>query len=139
MPVKVGPRPKRSECTAVWQKVWHKWRNQAADWRAKVTAGMKRMRCPGGTSCGTRWKPLMRFVGFPEYILPTFAAIIMRESSGRTRALNSSSGAAGLLQFMPQWYRGQWGYPVFNPFDPEANLRAGVWLWRHEGLGPWSL
>ena len=81
----------------------------------------------------------MRYVGFPEYILSTFAAVIARESSGRERALNGSSGAAGLCQFMPPWYHGQWGYPAFNPFDAEQNLTAALWLWKRQGMRPWSL
>lgn len=137
-PVRLYPRPKARTAEA-WERALRRWTHQRDDWKAKVKAGRHAMRHPGGTSNGTRWKPLLRWTSWPEYMLPKITAIIMRESSGRARALNPSSGAAGLLQFMPQWYRGQWGYPVFNPFDPEANLRAGVWLWRHEGLSPWSL
>ena len=80
----------------------------------------------------------MRWLRYPESVIPTFVAIITRESSGRARAYNPS-GAAGLLQFMPGWYRGLWGYPAFDPFDPEQNLRAGLHVWREEGFQPWSL
>jgi hypothetical protein len=40
---------------------------------------------------------------------------------------------------MPPWYHGEWGYPAFDPFDPRANLKAGVWLWHREGWNPWSM
>ena len=80
----------------------------------------------------------MRHLGYPEGILSTFAAIVMRESSGRERAYNPS-GAAGLLQFMRGWYSGAWDYPAFDPFDPEQNLRAGLHIWREQGFGPWAM
>jgi soluble lytic murein transglycosylase-like protein len=65
--------------------------------------------------------------------------VINRESGGSPKARNASSGASGLLQFMPQSYTGQWGYPAFNPYDARANLKAGVWLYRRQGWQPWQL
>lgn len=65
--------------------------------------------------------------------------VLYRESKGSPGVVNGSSGAAGLLQFMPPWYHGEWGYPAFDPFDPRANLKAGVWLWHREGWNPWSM
>jgi hypothetical protein len=85
--------------------------------------------------------PLARHVGWPEYTLGQLASIIYRESSGRERALNPS-GAAGLLQFMPGWYRGQWGLPSFDPFEAEQTLHAGLHVWHSQGnsfLPAWAL
>ena len=48
--------------------------------------------------------------------------VVRAESGGDPRALNPSSGAAGLFQLMPQWYRGTWGLRPFDPFDAAANV-----------------
>jgi hypothetical protein len=96
------------------------------------------MRHPGGSSNGVRWLPLARWVGWPASALGTLAMVIMRESSGRERAVNPSSGCAGLLQFQPAWFRGQWGYPAFDVFDAEQTLRAGLHIWREQGWSPWA-
>jgi outer membrane murein-binding lipoprotein Lpp len=92
-----------------------------------------------GTSVG-RWLWLSDDVGWKEPQWPTLFMVIDRESGGSPGIVNSQgSGAAGLLQFMPPWYNGQWGYPAFNPFDPRANLKAGLWLWHRNGWSPWAL
>jgi hypothetical protein len=79
-------------------------------------------------------------VGWKKPQWPTLFFVIERESGGYPGIVNSQgSGAAGLLQFMPGWYHGEWGYPAFDPFDPRANLKAGVWLWHREGWRPWSM
>ena len=96
------------------------------------------MRAPGGTSSGTRWLPLARWCLWPEYALPTLAAIIQRESSGREHAYNPS-GAAGILQLMPGWYRGQWGVPAGDPFDAMYSLKTGLLMWKKVGFQPWAL
>ena len=49
-------------------------------------------------------------------------ALIQVESNYRPRA-RSSKGAMGLMQLMPQTAR---QYKVHNPFDPKANIEAGV-------------
>jgi hypothetical protein len=101
------------------------------------------MKHPGGTSCGARWTPLARWVGWPSSTLSHLAYIITRESSGRERALNASSSCAGLLQLHPGWYRGWWHLSgvrqPFDPFDAETNLHAGYHMWRAQGWAPWSL
>lgn len=58
------------------------------------------------------------------------------ESHYNPYAVNSSSGAAGLFQFLPStWahspYAGQ------SPFDPVANARAAAWLYQRSGPGQW--
>ena len=78
--------------------------------------------------------PLARYAGWPESTLGNLAYIIMRESSGRQRALNASSGCAGLLQILPSNVTQPW-----RLFDPEYNLRQGLRLYRLAGWSPWSL
>lgn len=131
-PVAVGRAPKRSASAEVWTRALRKWKYQRADWQDKIKAGRAKMLKPGGTSSGVRWMPLARWVGWPEHTLSKLAYVIMRESSGRVRALNSSSGCAGLTQLHPC-------HGVKNPFDPEVNLRAALRLYRASGWQPWAL
>lgn len=86
-----------------------------------------------------RWTWLAMDVGWPRGTWGHLLYIIERESGGAPTATNSSSGAAGLLQFMPQWYHGEWGYPAFDPYDPRENLKAGLHLYRDVGWQPWAL
>jgi len=132
-------KPDRAEPRARWVAAGLDWKRDAVEYGRRTARLVGKMKHPGGTSSGTRWAPLLRWLRYPESIIPTFVYIIGRESSGRVRAVNPSSGCAGLLQFQPAWYRGQWGYPAFDPFDPEANLRAGLHLWREVGMQPWAL
>ncbi len=136
--VRVAQRPLCEDSAQVWLERRSLWIKQRKQLERLTTRLRYQMTHPGGSSNGVRWKPLMRWVGWPEYHLPTLTRIVMRESSGRPNALNPSSGAAGLLQFMPQWYRGYWGHPPFNPFDPETNLRVGWWLYQRQGWSPWA-
>jgi soluble lytic murein transglycosylase-like protein len=136
----VTPRyPQRSASESVWRNYGKRYQSKRQSYLKRYQRLRQKMLHPGGSSNGVRWLPLARWVGWPESTLGNLAYIIMRESSGRERALNSSSGAAGLLQFMPPWYHGQWGYPAFDPFNPEANLAAGVWVWKRSGWSPWAL
>lgn len=136
-PARLATAPARCEPNPAWSAAGKAWKHHAKRCRAAAAAGIAKMRRPGGSGVA-RWMPLARWVGWPEYTLGTLSAIIYRESSGRPRALNPS-GAAGLLQTMPGWYRGQWGIPAFNPFDPEQNLRAGYLIWSRSGWQPWAL
>lgn len=137
-PNAVAYLPLRGAQLPEWQRAERRLRHQLKDWRGKYQDGRRRMLRPGGTSCGARWKPLMRWVGWPEVCLSQLSYIVMRESSGRERALNPS-GAAGLLQLMPGWYRGGWGIPAGDPFDPEYNLHSGLRIYRKCGWSPWAL
>jgi hypothetical protein len=58
------------------------------------------------------------------------------ESGYNPYAVNRSSGAAGLFQFMPStWARSPWG--AQSPFDPVANSQAAAWLYARSGPGQW--
>jgi soluble lytic murein transglycosylase-like protein len=134
--------PARLATENAWLSVGKKWKRQALTFHRKYTRLRHGMLYPGGSSSGYRWQPLARWVGFPEYALPELCSIITRESSGRATAYNPS-GASGLLQLMPGWYHGAWGPGWdFNPFDPEANLKMGLWIYNyqhHSFLPAWSL
>ncbi len=95
-PVLVGSAPLRGATAETWERAGERWKGLCRDWRVKVRDGLHRMRCPGGTSNGTRWIPLARWVGWPCGTLDYLAYIIMRESSGRPTAVNPSSGRAGV-------------------------------------------
>jgi len=119
------------------------WRHYGADskrvakaFRARTAKLHHRITHPGGSSNGVRWKPLARYVGWPEYALPRLSQIIMRESSGRPQAYNGMIGCSGLLQIWPGHVSAA---NRSRLFDPEYNLRVGLRLWRQQGWQPWTL
>jgi soluble lytic murein transglycosylase-like protein len=58
------------------------------------------------------------------------------ESGYRPTAVNSSSGAMGLFQFLPStWARSP--YAGQDPFDPKVNSQAAAWLYQRSGPGQW--
>jgi Transglycosylase SLT domain len=58
------------------------------------------------------------------------------ESGYNQFAVNRSSGAAGLFQFMPStWAHSPWA--AQSPFDPVANSQAAAWLYARSGPGQW--
>ncbi len=59
------------------------------------------------------------------------------ESGYNPNAVNRSSGASGLFQFMPStWAHLPWaGQSVFNPV---ANAQAAAYYYQHSGPGPWQ-
>ena len=58
------------------------------------------------------------------------------ESGYNQYAVNRSSGAAGLFQFLPStWAHSPWG--AQSPFDPVANSQAAAWLYARSGPGQW--
>jgi hypothetical protein len=59
------------------------------------------------------------------------------ESGLNPGAVNGSSGASGLFQFMP----GTWAttpYAGHDIFDPVANAEAAAWMWANGRRGEWS-
>lgn len=59
------------------------------------------------------------------------------ESNGNPYAENPRSTATGLFQFLRGWWSGAWGYPAFDPFNPEANVKAAAWLFYTDGPHHW--
>lgn len=58
------------------------------------------------------------------------------ESRYHPTSVNSSSGAAGLFQFLPSTWSGT-PYASQSPFDPRANAFAAAWLYARYGAGRW--
>jgi soluble lytic murein transglycosylase-like protein len=68
----------------------------------------------------------------------TWALRVARcESNYNPYAVNRSSGASGLFQFLPSTWAGT---PEHNQsvFDPTANANAAAWLYGRSGGSPWS-
>jgi peptidoglycan hydrolase CwlO-like protein len=59
------------------------------------------------------------------------------ESNYNPYAVNPSSGASGLFQFLPSTWRGS-PYAAQSVFDPVANAQAAEWLYNRSGPGQWS-
>jgi hypothetical protein len=64
--------------------------------------------------------------------------IAHRESRYNWRVTNSSSGAAGLFQFMPRTWR-YTPYRNHSPYHPKWAALAAMWMWRHGYKSHWSL
>jgi hypothetical protein len=65
-------------------------------------------------------------------------AIAYRESRYNYRATNSSSGAAGLYQFMS----GTWAHTPYrhkSPYHPRWASLAAMWMWAHGGYSHWAV
>lgn len=117
--------PARAKSEAVWRAVGRGWKHDKAVYARKFGALRYKMAHPGGSSNGVRWKPLARWVGWPESTLGTLASILLRESSGRPRVLcggyvlpagagdgQPDSRAGGLTQLKPA--PRHWADPEFN-------------------------
>ena len=127
-------QPDRAESEAVWVGAGVAWRVDARAYGRRTDKLVERMRAPGGTSSGTRWAPLALWVGWSRACIPNLVYIIMRESSGRPTAVNSSSGCTGLLQILRSNVAQPWRLT-----EPEYNLREGLRLYRVCGWSPWAL
>src|SRR5215831_16599184 len=58
------------------------------------------------------------------------------ESNYNPYAVNRSSGASGLFQFLPSTWAGS-PYRAQSVFDPTANAHAAAWLYQRSGPGQW--
>lgn len=90
-------------------------------------------------STAGEWRSLVTAIFRPDDV-EWALRVIQCESGGDPTAVNPRTGAAGLMQAMPQWYTGAGysepsPYGPFDPFDPEANLRFGAWLLDYEWGG----
>jgi hypothetical protein len=64
-------------------------------------------------------------------------AVARCESSLNPRAVNRSSGASGLFQFMPSTWRTT-PYANQSIFDPVASANAAAWMWSVGRRGEWA-
>jgi cell division protein FtsL len=59
------------------------------------------------------------------------------ESNYNPYAVNRSSGASGLFQFLPSTWAGS-PYHAQSVFDPTANAHAAAWLYQRSGPNQWE-
>jgi len=59
------------------------------------------------------------------------------ESTYDPNAVNASSGAQGLFQFLPSTWQGT-PFASASPFDPSANAQAAAWLLQTYGSSQWE-
>jgi hypothetical protein len=64
--------------------------------------------------------------------------IAHRESRYDYKVTNSSSGAAGLYQFMPSAWRST-PYRRYSPYNPRWAALAAMWMGKHHGYSAWSM
>jgi len=90
-----------------------------------------------------RWRRLVEKY-FPADRVEEALYVINGESGGNPRAVNRTSGAAGLFQHMPQYWAARAanaGFPGASIFDPEANIAASALLVKgslSRGRDAWS-
>jgi len=78
--------------------------------------------------------------GGPASDVDLFLTIMHRESRGLPDATNPTSGAAGLMQHMPQYWDQRAisaGYAGASPYDPIANINVSAWLLYQAAGGGW--
>ena len=79
--------------------------------------------------------------GGPASDVDLFLTIMHRESRGQPDATNPTSGAAGLMQHMPQYWDQRAisaGYSGASPYDPVANINVSAWLLYQAAGGGWG-
>ena len=79
--------------------------------------------------------------GGPASDTDRFLRIMQCESRGQPDATNTSSGAAGLMQHMPQYWDQRAisaGYSGSSPYDPRANINVSAWLIYQASGGGWQ-
>ena len=84
----------------------------------------------GGERDVESWRALVTAY-FPADLVEEALSVMDCESNGYPLALNASSGAAGLFQFIPStwsWASDLAGWSGASPFDPEANIATAAWL-----------
>ena len=122
--------PARSSGEAAWHVYGRSCRRSNGRWHAEAARDLRSVLHPRLVSAAS-WRPLLRYAGWPASVIPYALTIMRRESGGRPTALNPS-GCAGLFQLAGCWWRGK-----FDPFDPLANVRCALAIWRREGWSPW--
>ncbi|OGR04676.1 MAG: hypothetical protein A2284_17330 [Deltaproteobacteria bacterium RIFOXYA12_FULL_61_11] len=86
------------------------------------------------------WRPLVEKY-FKAEDVAWALAIIRCESGGDPQAVNASSGASGLFQWMPQYwdhYSTTAGFAGSDPLCPEPNIATSAYLLNKEGPHGWA-
>ncbi|HKX76497.1 MAG TPA: transglycosylase family protein [Acidimicrobiia bacterium] len=81
------------------------------------------------------WQDLIRMYFRPGDVARAIR-IVKCESGGNPAAVNPSSGAAGLFQHLPRYWKARAadaGFPGASPLNVEANVAASAWLVYHGG------
>jgi len=79
--------------------------------------------------------------GGPNSDTNRFLRIMQCESMGQPNATNPSSGAAGLMQHLPQYWDARAasaGYSGYSAYDPIANINVSAWLIYQAPGGGWQ-
>jgi soluble lytic murein transglycosylase-like protein len=71
----------------------------------------------------TPYSEIISAVSLAHGIDPILVSALIRVESGYRPRARSAKGAMGLMQLMPSTAR---AYKVRNPFDPRANIEAGI-------------
>jgi septal ring factor EnvC (AmiA/AmiB activator) len=100
--------------------------SQIADLQQQIEA----QRAAVGTGAGAP-----AYLGGP-YAIPTY--IVMCESGGNYRALNSSSGAGGAYQILPSTWRAYGGQGAPQDASKAEQDRIAAMIWRDSGPSAWS-
>ena len=69
---------------------------------------------------------------------PTWQCIIRRESGGNPRAVNRSSGAGGLFQFLPSSWRAYGGTGLPQNATVAEQWRIALNAYARSGWQPWG-
>lgn len=116
------------------QHIWLKYMQAKHDWKVAHTP-----RPVVIVHHSTAPPPPVHYGGSLQAIVCSFhwscgiaSCIIGRESGWNTHAYNPSSGAAGLWQWLPSWYRGN-----FDPFNPVAATQFAWHRYLQSGWSDW--
>ncbi|MPZ52107.1 MAG: peptidoglycan DD-metalloendopeptidase family protein [Acidimicrobiia bacterium] len=90
-----------------------------------------------------RWRPLVEEY-FPKKRVEEAMRVLACESRGNPNAVNPTSDATGLFQFIPttwMWASAAAGYGGYDRTHPEANVASAAWLTSRDearGVDAWS-
>jgi soluble lytic murein transglycosylase-like protein len=128
------------ELAAEWRDVM----SRHPEYRKKVITSETETTSPPVTTYAPsveQWRTLVEAY-FPAESVSWAMRVMSCESNGNPLALNPSSGAAGLFQFIPStWMRiimPNLGFTTEQVWDPASNVAAAAWLFAAEGPTQWS-
>ena len=74
----------------------------------------------------------------PYGLDPFFACVVWRESRGDPKAVNPSSGAGGLFQFLPSTWASIGGVGLPQDADAATQIAMAEKLRGLQGISPWA-